>query len=155
MSPLVLIVVAAFLIAGWLSEPSIDAERAQAEWEACTGVPQPVDEETLVRTLGRFGFELEREDYCEGYGDEPAAMLTNITAAVFEEPESDVIFDSDGQVWCELYSSTQFSRAEVTRRRVDDEVVLRTLNVECRIYESNAWQIERLDDAMHQVLRAR
>jgi hypothetical protein len=146
---LVLIVLAVAL--GSQLEP--DPESEFLALIACRGEPQPVDDETLVRTVGRYGFELEREDLCFGVPDDPSAMFTNITRADRDTAESDVIFASDGEVWCDLYAGKRFGR-DVERRRVNDEVVFQVLNVECRIYESDAWQIERLDDAMKQLARA-
>jgi hypothetical protein len=154
MSPLLLVIVVVAIVAALRAEPEpAEFNPELLEASECRGEPRPVGEETLVSTLARFGFELEREDLCDGTGIEPSAMFANITTENWEAPESDVIFASDGQVWCDLYRSNRFGR-EVDRRRVEDEVVFQTFNVECRIYESDAWQIERLDDAVHQLARA-
>jgi hypothetical protein len=122
---------------------------------ACRGRAAPVHEQLLIDTVGRYGFELYREDLCAGAGNEPAAMFTNIPASLFDEPEGDVIFASDSQVWCDLYRQDRFGE-EVRRTRLEEEgeVRIRVLNVECRIYEVDAWHVERLALALAQLPKA-
>ena len=136
---LVLAVVALARSCGGGSEPGVSPETA------CRGSAAPVREQQLVDTLARYGFELSREDTCVGAAGEPAAMFTNIPESIFDKPEADVIFASDSQVWCELYAQSRFT-GEVRRTRLveEEEVAVRVHNVECRIYEVDAWHVERL-----------
>ena len=150
MPPLLLLLVAMYLVATWTTP---DAEFSFDVDAPCAGEPRPVDEETLVRTLARYGVDLERDDGCFGESGDPAAMFTNIPTAKWLTPEAEVIFASEGHVWCELHADDRFGDA-VTRWRGDEGVVLRVLNVDCTIDESDPWQIERLDDAMEQLARA-
>ena len=117
---------------------------------ACHGEPSPVVDEVLVKTLARYGFELLREDFCPG-GIGPTAMYATIPDRIFDAPQADVIFASDGQVWCELYRHSRYG-SELRRKRLpEDEVAVRVLNVECRIYAANPWHIERLALAVKQL----
>jgi hypothetical protein len=126
-----------------------EAEVAPPPEAACHGRGSPVQEQLLVRTLARHGFELHREDDCSGAVDEPVAMFTNIPASIFDTPEADVIFASDSQLWCDLYGDRRFDD-EVRRTRLeeDEEVLVTVLNVECTMYDVNAWHVERLALAM-------
>ena len=129
-----------------------DEETLEPEEAPCHGRPAPVDEEEIVRMLGRYGFELVREDFCAGYEKgAPAAMYTNIPSRM-SEAEADIVFASDSQVWCDLYRRSRFGREmRRTRENAEEEVVLRVLNVECGIYESNPWHVERLGLALKQL----
>ena len=152
MPPFFLIVVVVLVLA-WRSEPTSSFELALEREFACVGDSRPVDEATLVRTLARYGVDLEREDLCFGMADEPTGMFTNIGGAKSEAPAAGIILLSQGHVWCELYGSDRFGDT-MTRRRVEDEVVIRVLNVRCGIEESEAWQVERLADGMRQLTKA-
>jgi hypothetical protein len=119
----------------------------------CHGRAAPVDEELLVSTLGRFGFDLEREDECFGQVGEPAAAFTNIPSDIFDLPVAGTIFASQSQVWCDLHEGSLWG-GDVERARVGDEVVFNLLNAECRIYESNPWHVEWLQRAFDALRRA-
>ena len=103
-----------------------------------------------MKTLARYGFELLREDLCpDGIG--PTAMYANIPDRIFDTPQADVIFASDSQVWCELYRHSRYG-SEMRRTRLpEQEVAVRVLNVECRIYAVDPWHTERLALAVKQL----
>lgn len=129
---------------------SADSEEPQA---GCPGEPRPVTEEVLVRTLARRGFELSREDEPCAPGEiDPVATLTNITDDKWDTDEGDVIRHSDGWVTCYLHTEPRFSK-ELRRSRIDEDVQLLVLNVECLIEATDAWQIERLQLAVAQLER--
>jgi hypothetical protein len=147
--PAIAISVTALVIAAGCSRTS--SEDVSDLTFGCHGQPFPVVEEVFLSTLGRYGFELYREDACPN-GVGPPAMFANIPQWISDTPEADVIFASDSQVWCELYRRNRFG-SEVRRTRLveRDEVVVRVLNVECRIYAVDPWHTERLGLAMKQL----
>ena len=116
------------------------------EPETCAGPAEPVSVDLLVDTLARHGFELRRLP-CEKGTVEPVASLGNISDEVWDTPEGDVIWASDGFVWCYLYEGS-FWDERVRRLRDGDYVHMDILNVACSIQESDAGQVERLDRAL-------
>jgi hypothetical protein len=151
MPPFLLLLVVLYLVGTSSTEPSL-ADLLQEVSAPCAGEPWPVDEDELVRTLGRYGVDLEREDACFGESGDPAAMFTNVTLVESLTPEADVVFASAGHVSCELHADDRYGPA-VSRRRGAEGVVLRVLNVDCTIFESDGWQVERLALAVKQLSR--
>ena len=102
----------------------------------------------LVETLGRHGFELFPEP-CPAGQISPVATYTNLTDEMWDTDEGDVIWASDGFVTCFLYYDGQLPPEKKVRRTRDDEFVVMTVrNVECDIMASDAWQPERLEQAL-------
>jgi hypothetical protein len=151
MPPFLLVLAVLYLVGTSSTEPKL-AELLLDISAPCAGEPSPIDEETLVRTLARHGVDLEREDACFGESGDPAAMFTNVTLAESLTPEADVVYASEGYVSCELHADDRYG-ARMTRRRGTEGVVIRVLNVDCTIDESDAWQVERLALAVEQLSR--